>query len=530
MPNPLADKLIVTNLDKLTQKYGAAGTAKVHTAIKKLIAADATRGIVSVLVDLSDAATMATFGGAPITAALAYDAKRNKEAIDAAYAHGGVRPAYLMLLGSTEVIPHVPLVNPMAGDGDADVPSDLPYACDRPYSTDVQDFIAPTRVVGRLPNVTNDTDPAYLVGLLETAATYSDRPATEYNAFLGISAQVWAKSTELSLDAIFGTHAGMKVAPPDGYKWTVAESKRLAHFVNCHGAAGDPNFYGQKGASFPVAHSAAWMATKLVEGTVMAAECCYGAELYDPAIATAIGQIGMCNTYLGNKAYAYFGSTNIAYGPAATNDEADLMCQNFGINLGAGASAGRACLQARLDYVLGKGGVLTPTDLKTIGQFNLMGDPSLTPVASAPHAAVITTAGAKPRGAGVAVARHARRNRRAGLVARAVGARAYRLLEPVAPPGGGKSGAFGKLRKLAADHGIKAPDVVLSFLIGAWSEVPRAKGFTAHAAVAGTAPKAIHTLFERLEPPAKLPQLALVRGVQAVEYEDGMEARVFESR
>src|SRR5262249_27581009 len=199
--------------------------------------------------------------------------------------------------------------NPMAGDGDANVPSDLPYACDQPYSVDVQDFIAPTRVVGRLPNVTNDTSSSYLVGLLRTAANWTDRPASAYNGFLGISAQVWKKSSELSLDAIFGVHAGMKVVPPDGYKWTTSVAKRLSHFVNCHGASADPHFYGQKGSSYPVAHSAAWMAGKVVEGTVMAAECCYGAELYDPALPTALGQMGMCNTYLGRKAYGYFRSS-----------------------------------------------------------------------------------------------------------------------------------------------------------------------------------------------------------------------------
>jgi hypothetical protein len=175
-------------------------------------------------------------------------------------------------------------------------------------------------VVRRLPNVTGDTGPAYLLGLLGTAGAWTDRPATAYNGFLGISAQVWQKSSELSLDALFGTHAGMKIAPPDGFKWTVAEANPLSHFVNCHGAAATPFFYGQKGSSYPVAHSAAWMTGKVSEGTVMAAECCYGAELYDPSLPTATGQMGMCNTYLAGAAYAYFGSSPIAYGPAATND------------------------------------------------------------------------------------------------------------------------------------------------------------------------------------------------------------------
>jgi hypothetical protein len=526
------DKLVVSNGAQLTRKYGAAGATAVNNAVKALIRADAARGIVTVFVDLSDAATMTTFGATAIPAGGAIDPKLNKNAIDKVFTFGDVRPQYLMILGSTDVIPHVPLVNLMAGDGDADVPSDLPYACDKPYSTDGQDFIAPSRVVGRLPNVTNDTKPAYLVGLLGTAAAYTRRPPASYNAFLGISAQVWQKSSELSLDAVFGTHAGMKVAPPDGSKWTAAEAKRLAHFVNCHGAAADPHFYGQRGGSYPVAHDAAWMATRVVEATVMAAECCYGAQLYDPALPTALGQMGMCNTYLGSKAFAYFGSTNIAYGPAASNDQADLLCQYFLLEVLGGASAGRACLQARLKYVRVKGGVLTPTDLKTLAQFNLMADPALTPVAAPVRQAVIPlAAGAMQlKAATAAVDRHARLRRRVGLAAQASATTAYRLREPVAPPGGGKTGAFGKLRKRAAELGIKTPDVVLSYLLGPPSKPSGAKSFAISAAAAGPAPRAIHAILQRMDPPAELPHLALVRGVQAIEYEDGIDVQAFESR
>lgn len=526
------DKLIVSNGDRLTQKYGSAGTTALNAAVKKLIKADAARGIVTEFVDLSDAVTMAAYGAVAIPAASAGDAKLNKEAIDKVFTFREVRPAYLMLLGSTDVIPHVPLGNPLRGDGDQDVPSDLPYACDQPYSTDVQDFIGPTRVVGRLPNVTNDTSPDYLLGLLSTAETYTDRPASAYNGFLGISAQVWQTSSELSLDAIFGTHTGMKVSPPNGYKWSAAVAKRLSHFVNCHGAPADPHFYGQQGAAYPVAHSAAWMASRVVEGTVLAAECCYGAELYDPALPTALGQMGMCNTYLGGKAYAYFGSTNIAYGPATTNDQADLMCQYFLQEVLGAASAGRACLQARLNYVQGKGGVLTPTDLKTFAQFNLMADPSLTAVQALPPAAVISAApGAKSlKAATTAVARHARLRRRVALAVRAAATAAYRLLPPVESAAVGKTAAFGKLRKAAAELGVKTPDVILSYVLGPVSDTAGAKGFLASAATAGPAPKAVHTLLERLEPPQEKPHLPLVRGVQAVEYEDAMDIQAFESR
>lgn len=530
MPGATVDKLILTNCEVLTNKYGAAGTNRVKSAVKALIAADAKRGIIADWVDLGDATAMSTYGLPPIPASQAGDPRRNKEAVDQIYQHGAVRPSYLMLLGSTDVIPHIPLDN-IAQDEDASIPSDLPYACDKPFGTDVQDFIAPTRVVGRLPNVTHDQDAAYLVGLLGTAASYTPRPVTKYTGFLALSAHVWKVSTELSLDAVFGVRAGLKLSPPTSHKFTAADAKPLTHFVNCHGAPGDPNFYGQKGASFPIALSAAWMANKVPEGAVMAAECCYGAELYDPSLESAQGQPGLCNTYLGRAAYAFFGSTNIAYGPADANDNADLICQYFFNHLGAGASAGRACLQARLDYVLGKGGVLTPIDLKTLAQFTLLGDPSLTPVEST-RQEVIPIAKTKAADALESVERHSRLSRRASLVAQSTAVAAFRLQEPAAPPGAGKSGVFGKLRKLAADHGITDPDVQLTYAIGGvvQPEGVGAKSVAFAADVAGPGPKAVHTILQKTPPPKSAPNVTLVRGVEAVEYADGMNVRVFVSR
>ena len=149
----------------------------------------------------------------------------------------------------------------------------------------------------------------------------------------------------------------------------------------------------------------------------MTAECCYGAELYNPynpAESIVLGQNGMCNTYLGNKAYAYFGSTNTSYGDATAIDRADVICKHFGTYLLSGASAGRACLEARLEYVSGLGHSPTPDDLKTLAQFNLMADPSLTPVASEPLT-VIALSRNSASSALAAIERRARRNRRATL-------------------------------------------------------------------------------------------------------------------
>jgi hypothetical protein len=377
------DKLIVTNISALTTKYGA-GVAQIQKAVKQLIDADKARGLTTIQVNLDDAAAMSKLKASPVTDPV--DQKQNKAAIDAVFA--ALTPDYLMILGSIDVVPHQHLVNPAPDDGDEDVPADLPYACDAPYSTAIGDFTGPTRVVGRLPDVTEGSDPSYLVGLLGTAATYKSLARKDYASYLGISADTWHLSTASSLTAVFGTSTDMQVSPPDGPngQWPPVLLARRAHFINCHGGPADFRFYGQPDNKdiYPVAHIATWLPGRITEGTVVAAECCYGAELYDPALAA--GQMGICNTYLAEKAYGFFGSSNTAYGPdgedpSLVNDSADLMCQYYWKHVLQGASSGRSALQARLDFVQARS-PLDPYNMKTLGQYNLIGDPSIQMVAA----------------------------------------------------------------------------------------------------------------------------------------------------
>ncbi len=287
------------------------------------------------------------------------------------------------------MIPHIDLVNPVSGSDDPDrlAPGDLPYACETGYSQKVQDFIGPTRVVGRIPDVAGAKDPAYLLGLLDVASRWQSRPVSDYQAHLGISAAVWKGSTTLSLKKVFGPAVRVNLVPPRGPQWTNAELAPLSHFINCHGAEVDPHYYGQQGNSYPVAHYAAWIDGKIREGTVASVECCYGAQLYDPA-PVPNRQIGISNTYMANRAYGFFGSTTIAYGPADGNGSADLLCQYFLQRVLGGASLGRAALEARQQFAQGAAS-LDPVDLKTLAQMNLLGDPSITPVfKTTPHVVV----------------------------------------------------------------------------------------------------------------------------------------------
>jgi hypothetical protein len=187
---------------------------------------------------------------------------------------------------------------------------------------------------------------------------------------------VWEKSTVLSLRNVFGA-AEIHTSPAEGPGWEKAMLGRRTHFVNCHGADSDSQFYGQQGSNYPVAHQSKLVAGNVRAGTVAAAECCYGAQLWAPQALDA--QEPMPIAYLRSGAFAFLGSSTIAYGPADTNGDADLLCQYFIDSMLGGASLGRAALEARQRFVRGVT-VLTPVNTKTLAQFSLMGDPSIHPV------------------------------------------------------------------------------------------------------------------------------------------------------
>jgi hypothetical protein len=86
----------------------------------------------------------------------------------------------------------------------------------------------------------------------------------------------------------------------------------------------------------------------------------------------------ICQRYLAQGAYGFFGSSTIAYGPEDSNGAADLITQYFLLAILEGASLGRAALMARQRFVA-EVAELDPVDLKTLAQFNLLGDPSVHP-------------------------------------------------------------------------------------------------------------------------------------------------------
>jgi hypothetical protein len=425
----MTDKLIVTNGGALRAKYGATGWRRIREAVGRLVAADRRRGLVTKLVLLDDARTMRARGARPFYDPRDY--KGAKNAVDAAFRDA--TPAYLMILGASDVVPHQPILNPAfdpPDDPDDVAWSDLPYACSGGYDTDIASFVGPTRVVGRLPDIRGAYKPSQastLVKLLDVAAGYVSRPAEAYGEPFALSAKIWKASSARNLFEIFGLRDALRTSPPSRPRYAASALAPLAHFINCHGGEGSPEFQGQDDRnkdSYPVALTTRGIDGMISPGTVAAAECCYGAQLYPPDLIGT--DLPICQSYLAQGAYGFFGSTTIAYGDdKSDNTAADLMVRHFLLNALSGMSLGHAALKARQDFV-GRRVDIDPLDLKTLAQFVLLGDPSIHPVATAGEVSAVRAGrgrrggrrSAKSTDALVAAGQRERRQeRRAGLAA-----------------------------------------------------------------------------------------------------------------
>ena len=370
-------KLVVTNKAKLQWKYGKH-LSRINALLKTMQLADKKKGLDTIVIFVDDAASLKKTGVKKLSADWEKEYKRVVDDLYKKYI-----PAYILILGAQDIFPFQEIDNP-AQDDDLNVPSDLPYACDNAYSTSITNFTGPTRVVSRIPDLMGrQKDAAYLQTVINNSINHKPLDPVEYHKYFSVTAWVWTQSTELSLQNMFGKHAGLYHSPNGkaarAYKpYSKKELTPLTHFYNCHGANFDTSFYGQKGEKFPEAMESANLTGNITAGTVVAAECCYGAQLFDAQQMSMPGA-GIALNYLGQNAIAFVGSSNIAYGPPDSQGLADLITQYFIKNVLKGATTGRAFLEARQRFLTEVGPDLDPIELKTLAQFMLLGDPSVQP-------------------------------------------------------------------------------------------------------------------------------------------------------
>ena len=204
------DKVIVTNVDALREKYGSPGVTLIRSALRTLIGRDRARGISAIALDVSSRSAMGPIDQPPI--ANAEDHGRFRSMLDAVY--NMANPDYVLLLGGPDVVPLVPLVNPMpAPDPDPDLPSDLPYACPGKDSLEASSLVGPTRVVGRLPDVPQASGraaAAAFAAVIRGSARWASVPAATFRDPLCLSTARWQLSTTETLGMLLGAHPPRK--------------------------------------------------------------------------------------------------------------------------------------------------------------------------------------------------------------------------------------------------------------------------------------------------------------------------------
>jgi len=366
------DKVVFTHVGALRAKYGPTGVTRLRAALRTMIANDRGRGVITTVVDVSSAAALRPVGEPRIADAGDHD--RFRRALDAVCAFA--EPDYVLLYGGPDIVPLVPLANPMpAPDPDPDLPSDLPYAVAGASGAAAKPLVGPTRVVGRLPDTLGAdglAGAAAYARLTRAAARWRSVDRAALGEPLCLSTARWQLSTGTSANAVLGPGAPVRLAPPVTGPWAGPGLETGLHLINLHGATADPAWTGDPG--FGPALTTADLTGRRLPGTVAVTESCFGAELWDAALA--LGALPLPLAYLAAGASGVVGSTCLSYGGRTAPDAADVLCWLVVEEVLAGASLGRALLAARQRYVAAQP-AMTPVDLKTLAQFSLLGDPSI---------------------------------------------------------------------------------------------------------------------------------------------------------
>ncbi len=383
------DKLIITSKTALQKKY-SADYSNVVALLKKMVDADKSKGLSSKYIFVDDTGMMKTCKAKAVTKPT--NEIQHKNAVDDLVHF--FTPDYILLFGAQDIIPFQSLVNDnyiatMSNrdseddDDEKMIDSDLPYACEAPYNKNkrVQNYINPSRVVGRLPDIPGKADLAYFSKVVDTSVNWKPLSVFPKNLF-ALSTGTWNKITDkIILEALGYKHTSFVSPPRKEGQWKKADLSPLVHLINCHGGEIDARFWGQDAKTDeiePASINSLDVNKKLKVGTVVVAECCFGGQLYEPKPKLDL-PMSICNSYLLNGAIGYVGSSCSAFG--AVNGEkflynADLIAKYFLRHLLNGASLGRAFLETRQEY-FSKFNQPDPVDYKTLAQFNLAGDPSL---------------------------------------------------------------------------------------------------------------------------------------------------------
>ncbi len=385
--------MILGHRAALVRRFGTSAWAQIDQRIHALAGVLRGKGMTVVAGYIDEPSGLQLAGMTP-PAPVAADALAVRDFIRHMAAHMATQQcelATLILVGGDECIPFHRLQNPIPDD-ERVILSDNPYACDD------AGYLIPQRIVARLPEG-DGSDPQLLMNLLESMANYHTR-ATHQHRFgmdiaallrirntpgrrlaVGLAAEVWREPSHHILRNLHAD-ATLHVSPPlhsQGVN-TRTMAGREVIYINLHGAAGMPHFYGQAAnvwgaaSALPIAISPQHFGKQVVAGTIIISEACYGAELLGRTVHNSIPLKA-----LSEGALAFVGATVNAYGSAQLPLlGADLLFDRLTHYLADGMTVGLALHFARLEFaqiMYDRQGFLDDVDMKTLIEFSLLGDP-----------------------------------------------------------------------------------------------------------------------------------------------------------
>ncbi len=385
--------LILGHRTALQRRFGADGFRRIEKQLTEACGVLRTQGM-TICAGYIDAPDSLVLGNLRIAEAVPADAMAVRDLIRRVAEHCTachVELATVVIVGGDECIPFHRLTNPIPDD-DRVIFSDNPYACDD------SGYLIPQRIVSRLPEG-DDDDPTLLLSMLTTMTEYhrtahhQGRQGFDVGAWLrirsavgdrlarGMAAEVWQEPSRLVLRNLH-VDAQLILSPPHvsqtGTHKLIAGREVL--YLNLHGAAGMPHFYGQPAdawgaaTALPIALSPDQIQRSAVAGTIIISEACYGAELAGRNIRNSIPLRA-----LSQGALAFVGATVNAYGSsAAPLLGADLLFERLTHHLATGMPVGMALHFARLEFaqtMYDRQGFLDDVDMKTLIEFILLGDP-----------------------------------------------------------------------------------------------------------------------------------------------------------
>lgn len=276
-------------------------------------------------------------------------------------------PKYLFILGNEKVIDFQVWKNE-SQDSDEDVSSDFGYTVldvTSPWKGLKYTFDSALRV-GRLPTWNGEQ--------FELFEIYFSKAKQFIGQILsvkpyGLSALVWENESNHNYSSIASNFVDVS---PQVTQFNVdgripADSNLF--LFNLHGSDSTKFWYGQDGNDYPEAFSPENM-SRLSSPNFIGVEACYGA-MYENGKTYATSNVLAA---LSNNTIALLGSSRIAYGTSNPPGScADIVIGEFIKQIAKGATAGDAHIEGLKKITFG---TMDDSDIKTLCEFALYGDPS----------------------------------------------------------------------------------------------------------------------------------------------------------